>query len=202
MKQLPQGGEEWIAGLVNDLAYIKRHLRYPVKKATVLPVIMWTSFILLMMVLVSISIYTRVTAGEHIPGITLIMAGTSIILFTVNIARYLQSLKFISIYTGKHLQENIQLTDAFLQSEHLLTYRHPEAPEIFLIQSRNLSAGKEDREVIIFIADDGRILINSHFTNRGWGFSPAERHHRQMAAMLRKYMHVTDNHVSVTHNPF
>lgn len=193
---------DWDNSLIRDLAYIKAQLRYRIKPSTILPVIIWASFILLMMLLVSITIYQRTSRGEHIPGINILMAASTIILFFANIIRYLQSLKFISVHTGKYLNDNIHATDAFLKSQHILTFRHPDAPEIFQIQSRNLSAGKEDREVIIFIADDNRVLINSHFTNKGWGISPSKRHHREMAAMLKRYIQTNAGNTSILHKTF
>jgi hypothetical protein len=205
MKQLNEhtgSSAGWDNSLIKDLSYIKANLRYPIKTATIMPVLMWAAFILLMMALVSVTIYQRTGKGESIPALNIIMAASTTILFVINIVRYLQSLKFISVHTGNYLKENIQSLETFLKSQQMLVFRHPDAPEIFQIQSRNLSAGKEDREVIIFIADDQRILINSHFTNKGWGFAPSQRHHRQMAGMLRKYMQYTAGSASVIHKTF
>jgi len=193
---------DWDSALIKDLSYIKSRLRYPPRRSTIMPALVWSLLILIMMALVLLTILNRNSEGLSIPGINIIMAISTVTLFVGNIVRYLQSLKFITVHTGNFLAENISLLDGFLTSQCMLVFRHPDAPEIFQIQSRNLSAGKEDREIIVFIADDNRILINSHFTNRGWGISPAQRHHKQMAGMLRAYIQSNANNTSVIHNSF
>ena len=191
----------WQNAMVGDLAYIKKHLRYRPTLKTLLPAIFRAGFLLLLLILIAASVYMKLSGGEKFNRMSIILAFSAIIPFTANIVRYLQSLKFISIPTGFYIAENSLLLEQFLKSKYLASSRHPDMPEIFQILSRNLSSGKEDREVLIFIADDKRILINSHFSNR-WGFLAARRHHREMAAMLKDFLNKSSTGTGLMHQTF
>jgi hypothetical protein len=191
----------WQNSRVDDIAYIKKHLRYKPTLKTFLPAIFWGGFLLLVLILLAASVYVKITGNEKIKDFNVLVTLSIVIPFTANIVRYLQSLKFISLPTGFHIAENSLLLEQFLKSKYLACSRHPDIPEIFQILSRNLSAGKEDREVLIFIADDQRILINSHFSNR-WGFLPAQRHHRQMAKMLKDFLNNYSAGTGLMHQTF
>jgi hypothetical protein len=200
MKTLPEQGQraDWQHSLIDDLAYIKANLRYPARKKTIMPMIFWGGLILVIGGLIT---YLQVSQS-NVKGITFVLAVSALIPFIVTILTHWKTLQFTSISSDFHLAENCVLMESFLKSQHLAFGRHPEIPEVFQIISRNLSAGKEDREVLIFIADDKRILINSHFTNVGFGLFPGKRHHMQMARMLREYINNRSTGTGVMHQTF
>lgn len=102
--------------------------------------------------------------------------------------RYLNTLRFRPVPALTTTAENIRLLLLFLQSNHFAFHQHPIAPEVFQIISRNISASGEDREVMVFIADEGRILLNSHFTQSGSKLTMGTSHVREMAKDLRQFI--------------
>jgi hypothetical protein len=64
-----------------------------------------------------------------------------------------------------------------------------------MIISRNLDAdpNREFREVMVFIADDQQILINSHFTGSKFSITPPSRNYRKMSKMLQQWL---DKHIN------
>lgn len=207
MKQIPEnaGGATWAGSLLNDINTIKTKLRYPIKGKTLTPIVFWGSIILLIIALSIFLINSGTDNAPDRPWWTKMLVGTSgLFVMIVIITRHIHALKFISIETPYHTQENMALIDGFLKSEHMLIFRHPEAPEIFQIQSRNVNMKgiKEDREVMIFIADDRRILINSHFTYSGWSPNPGSRHHKEFGKMLQQYIERQSHNTGIVHQTF
>lgn len=166
MKQLP-GNENarWNKELVRELAYIKQHLRYKPKISKLLPAIFSGIFLLLLVVTVATSAYYKISNGKELSALAIAMFSIIVANFIASMVRYMQSLKFISIPTGLYLSDSVATLQSFLHHHKFAFTRHPEMPEVFQIMSRNISAGKEDREIVLFVADDNRILMNSHFTN-------------------------------------
>lgn len=187
MKQIPQGGGEanWDNQLLQDLSFIKKNLRYPMGKKTVMPAILASISFVCGIYFIYWLLYLK---GNQFLSIFLFVTLLIPIIVTVN--RHLGVLKFIAIPTPYFLAENMQALQRFLEEERLVVFRHPDAPEVSQIISRNIDAFGDQREVLIFIADERRILINSHFTTtRKRLFMPAgQRHHRQMAKMLKAWL--------------
>lgn len=99
-----------------------------------------------------------------------------------SIGRYFKLIRFHAIHTPYSLASNMKLLEQFLEQQKLVTFRHPSIPEVYQIISKNISAMGEDREVLIFLADDKRILINSHYSSsRKWfRFMSPPTHEREM----------------------
>lgn len=203
MKALPQNSGEarWSSDLVNELSYIRQHLKYRPKVKRILPAVFSGIFLVLLVLTIAASIYERAGRGENPSTLSIFMAIAVLANFSAGIFRYLQSLKFISLPTDYHLAENRLLVEEFLKRHHLAYAQHPDIAEVFQILSRNISAGREDREVLLFIADDRRILLNSHFTG-GWSFFPTRRHHHEMAKMLKEYINSLDQSTGLMHQTF
>ena len=189
MKQLRSGTgkADWDNELISKLGFIKRKLRYPVSRYTILPVAAMSMMLPVSSLLIYLTIAGRRTNDHrHWPQVMMI----SFVLMAGFIAarRYWQALNFTAIPTPYFNTDNQIILQRFLQDQHLAFARHPEAPEVFQIMSRNISALKEEREIVVFIADDRRILINSHFTQTGTNFAIGTPHHLQMAGMLQAWM--------------
>jgi hypothetical protein len=82
----------------------------------------------------------------------------------------------------------MDLLKKFLQSQHLAFSQHPEAPEVFMILSKNLSLRGDYREVVIFITDDNQVLLNSHFTGSRFSITPPSKNYKLMARMLKEWL--------------
>jgi len=114
------------------------------------------------------------------------------VLPAIAVYQYLNILKFARVPTPFFGNENRKLLEDFLQSQQLAVYRHPQAPEVYQIISKPLgNSSYEMREVMIFIADDKRILINSHFVDQTFSaFTPPSRNYRKMANRLKEWIKI------------
>ena len=189
MKQLRSGAgrADWDNELIGKLGFIKQKLRYPISRYTILPAAA------IGMLLPGISLLIFLTlAGRHADDKRhwpqVMMIAFLLLAGFIAARRYWQTLNFKAIPTPYFSTDNQIILQRFLQDQHLAFARHPEAPEVFQIMSKNISALKEEREIIVFIADDRRILINSHFTQTGTNFAIGTPHHLQMAGMLQAWM--------------
>ncbi|MBA3827497.1 MAG: hypothetical protein H0X33_01030 [Taibaiella sp.] len=189
MKALPENNTEgeWSSSLIKDLSFIKKNLRYPLSKKTLVPGIIIGLVIALVLRITFIG-WTLKNGSHRGSWATYLLIFFIAVPLVISIARYIQTLKFIAIPTAYYLGENMQLLQKFLESERLITLRHPDAPEVFQIVSKSVSQYKDEREIMIFIADDKRILINSHFTNTGFTIVPASKHYKQMGKMLSSWI--------------
>lgn len=191
MKRLQEGntsGANWDRRIIADLSYIKQHLRYPTRKKVITPIVFWIAFFLLVTALVLASVSDKDVSPR------VIVAFVPLLLPWIIIFRYIHSLRFIRVQTPYVLAQNIVMIERFLNVNSLLIFRHPEAPEVFQIISKDISVGKEEREIMIFIADDYRILVNSQFTQGGWSLPQGKSHVNQMCESLMRFMKHT--HVS------
>ncbi len=187
MKSIPEhlGAADWNLQLLEDLSFIKRKLRYPIRRLTLLPL-----FPLLVM-LGAWFPYLNIQMFRHKVGMVgLLVFLVSSIPALLLLMRYINMVRFFTVATLHPLVINAQLLERFLKSKRLITFRHPEAPEVYQIISKNISHVGDEREVLIFIVDDYRILINSHFTSSRKRFRVflAHTHHRPMIKELKKWL--------------
>lgn len=184
MKQIPGGNiNNWEDGILKDLSFIKKHSRYPVSKKTLAP----TLFIGIALLFIARFGWAALTFknNDYIFWVILVLAILTAVATSV---RYLRTIRFIKIHTPFFVSDNQLLLKKFMESEHLAYYRHPHAPEVFQILSKNISATGEQREVMVFIADDRRILVNSHFTGQKFNIVPPSKHYHQMAKKLSQWL--------------
>jgi hypothetical protein len=198
MKTLPQDSSsgQWESQLVQDLSFIRKHRRYPFRRMTLMPLAASTLII---------GLFIRFVAGAMVVGHmksvnwTLVFALFLMAVPTaVAFRRYIDLIRFYTVPTSFFLAENMSLLQQFLEEQRLVVFRHPEAPEVFQIISRNISAIGDEREVLIFIADDKRILVNSHFTSSRKRFRlfSAPTHHLQMVRELKNWLASRDHNTN------
>lgn len=150
---------KWDNRLLQNLPYIRANLKYPFISKGIWPLAIWG----VLLTVLCYFLYTTMSLEHRVWytfGFWFIML---ILPYMGQIARYAKSLRFTIVNTGCTVHENKQLIVAFLHSLEIAVYQHPDVPEVFQITSRTTGAG---REIILFIADDNRVLINGHFT--GW----------------------------------
>jgi len=190
MKSLPQysEGPQWNKRLIEDLAYIKKHRRYPMNKrtTTLLVVKILPAFLLVVLIIWLNVLHVTTHNRSYFPFIFPILLIPTII----SLFRYPRTLKFVSIHTPFFSYENQQVVARFLEIQNLIIFRHPDAPDVLQIVSKSMNNRKDIREVMIFIADDKQILINSHFTGSGYTLFLATRHYEVMAKKLREWLTV------------
>ncbi len=190
MKELPESGgqSEWNRQLLRDLSFIRKNKRYPFRRMTLMPLLASTvllGFLFRLILAGSLGFRT----GNLNFGLFIIL-GLFVVPTVIAIKRFSDLIRFFEVRTGYTQAMNMKLLERFLEEQRLVTFRHPEATEIYQIISRNISAGGDEREVLIFIADDSRILINSHFTSsRKWfKLISAPTHHGEMMKAFRKWL--------------
>ncbi len=194
MKALPQqhGQQDWDSRLLRDLSFIKKHRRYPFRRMTLMPLLYSTLLVAFFVRLIWVFLIVKdLKSGSSVIVLTFVLLAVPM---AVAVRRYVDLIRFSEVKTPFFLAENMKLLEEFLQDQRLLTFRHPEAPEVFQIISKNISAVGEEREVLIFICDDKRVLVNSHFTtsrNRFRLFT-APTHHRQMIRQFRSWLNARD----------
>jgi hypothetical protein len=191
-KRIGAGGEDasWNTDLLKQLGFIRRHLRYPVSRRTAAPAIMVAS----VLPAVGFLIYHSLTAKSASKQLWLPLLLVCMMLIPgIAVARrFFSTLRFVAVPARATLSENMTLLLGFLRHHHFAIGRHPEAPEVFRIISKNISQLRDEREVVIFIADDHRILVNSHFTQNRFRLAVGYPHYRQMAAMLADWIREQD----------
>jgi hypothetical protein len=194
----PNSGH-WENVLLNDLSFIKKHLRYPINRRTIFfvlgilgsgSVLVWLCSLFLSGILRHFA-YSKIATND-----LLALIAMALFVFTILslIYRRIKNLRFISISNDYFIQDNIMLLQQFLEHQQLAFYHHPNAPEVFQIASRILEPQYELREIMVFIADDKRILVNNHFTSNLGDKSMksmTSNEHRKMAKALKLWM---DNH--------
>ncbi|MES2479260.1 MAG: hypothetical protein V4561_09240 [Bacteroidota bacterium] len=190
----------WNSPLLHDISFIKKHLRYPVNKKTIWPILSIAGIALWIIIIFSIVVlfsYGRIKAEgittNSITGIVII----AIILVVAGLAinARVQNLKFISIKSNFTELDNITLIRQFLTKQNLAFYHKNETPEVFQISSRILDLQYGQREIMVFIADDNRVLLNSHFTSTIGDRGIKEittGAHKKMAEDLKKWLKEND----------
>jgi hypothetical protein len=188
MKAIPGNNEgpQWNNKLLEDLVFIKKHGRYPLSKKTIPSAILLAVFVYLGSRMI---LTVMIISHKSNLATTWLIAAFLGISFISIILRYWRTLHFKTIPTPFFADENRKLIDEFLRSQQLNVYRHPNAPEVLQILSRALG-NSQQREVMIFIADDKRILINSQFINQKWTLNPQSRNYRLMANRLREWLKI------------
>jgi hypothetical protein len=192
MKAIPENspGPQWNNKLLDDLVFIKKHLRYPISKKTIPSVFLIAIFIGFAFRMATVTLLVNHKGGHT--ALSWFFAIMIMVIFGSGILSYLHTLRFKSIPTSFFAVENMRSVEKFLKSQQLNTYRHPKAPEVFQIVSRPLGH-TEQREVMIFIADDKRILVNSHFINQKWSLNTSSRNARKMANRLAGWLKIYNN---------
>jgi hypothetical protein len=177
---------QWHNPILQDLSFIKKRMRYPLNKRTLWPALSMGIMVLVMIILLVIC-FTFWQQGVKRPFLPCLMPLFIISLFCI---RILRSFYFIEVKANPFVTDNIKLLQQFLAAQQILVFHHPDAPEVFQIISRPLDGFKGRREVLIFIADDNRILINSHFTtDSNEAVQPVgAAHYKAMAKALKQWM--------------
>jgi hypothetical protein len=190
MKQLGRGASDaaWNSEIAGQLGFIKKHLRYPIGIKTMWPAILLSTMLPAFGFIIYLTLTTKST-GNHKPVWLMLLFMCIMLIPGINTARrYMQTLRFIAVPARRSLAENLLLLQQFLLANHFAIGRHPELPEVFQIISKSISALQDEREVVIFIADDHRILVNSHFTQSRFKAPIGSPHCRQVAKMLADWI--------------
>lgn len=120
--------------------------------------------------------------------VIVVLVPLMLILVFTSFYRYWQGLKFRVIADSFPADANRRLIQQFLASEHLAVYRHPEVADVFQIMSRPLGNNTDEREVMVFIADDNRVLLNSHFIGQKFVVNTTSGNSKMMARRFKEWI--------------
>jgi hypothetical protein len=148
MKTIESGNvnsTQWNNELIRDLAFIKKHLRYRLSKKIILKSTgIGFIFVLLIRLGSMLWLVDRSKVFQNPIMWFLLIVLAAAILFPI--ISYIQVLKFKAIPTPYFSTENQEIIKQFLLSMQLALSRHPEAPEVFQIMSKNMSKEKRSKE--------------------------------------------------------
>ncbi len=185
----------WENHLLKDLVFIKKHGRYPFNRKTLTPTIALALFVVI------IGRFTLplvlIKNNNYIAYIAAFIILASII---STVYQYYNTILFRRIKTNFFIPQNQQILQSFFEAQQLAYTRHTDAPEVYMILSKNLSMNSNEyREVMIFITDDKQILINSHFTGKRLTITPPSKHYKQMAKRLEEWIdiHINNSNTSI-----
>lgn len=185
------GSPQWNSKLLRDLSFIKRNLRCPYGKVMLVS----PCVVGLITGIVAYKLWTT-QASNYMPVLGVV--GLIAVLTLIPTLQYVVALKFRAIETRFTTEGNTALLDAFFAAQNLVAYHHPDAQGVFQLQSRPIVLRRSStREVIMFIADDGRILINTHYSDFNFGHSVEAR---EMQRRLQEWLNsgYANNNYSIT----
>ncbi len=199
MKLIDKDGAEanWENAILKDLSFIKQKLRYPFSSKTIAP-----SLIIAFGLTLGLWLTWSTLVANSNKGMTFFVLGLVIITITSSVVKFIRVLRFRIVDSPFFLNENINALRHFFRSQQLAFSQHPSAPEVFSIISRAIGSSGDKREVMFFIADEKRILINSHFTDQKFTLTPPSGHSRQMAKRLQKWLATYNAPVDSAITPF
>ncbi|PSK93949.1 hypothetical protein [Taibaiella chishuiensis] len=177
------------AGVYEDLDFIKKKLHYPLRRRLLVPLLAW---IVPLLALYGFSLARIWGAGDPADHRRYYM-GVLPLIFTIitlaGLSRYGATLRFATLYTGLDRRRSRELIAAFLRAQQVAVITHPMSGDIFQIVSTPVSSRSGDmREVLVLIADEGRILLNSHFANNTLMMVPPARLRRHMEKALKNWI--------------
>ncbi len=179
----------WPKHMVEDVPFIKQNLRYPFRWRIIFPLLLGITVILFI-----VPVALSLTLGDTplAPLINLfiwISVGISILAWVAAIYQYRKSLVFTAIATpGDELQQ-VQLIRRFFSERGIMVLDHPETAKVQYVVSLPIKKGSEEREVVILIADNNRILVNSHFSGRGLNLALNQRTYKDLVTAIEQFVH-------------
>lgn len=177
-------GAHW-EGLTEELEYVKQHRRYPISRKT-LPVVGVLLLLLLIATQWLLHTFTSTADNTYIQWFLLAMV---LVLVVSSMARFWSMLRFVTLPTYKDAVGNSKLIAQFLKEQHINALAHPLAAHVYMVQSREIGSGKStQKEIMIIVADNKRILINSHYANNRWYATRPRRKCGQIVKEMRIWL--------------
>lgn len=198
MKLIDKEGADanWENAILKDLAFIKKHERFPVNIKTLTPTLLITAGLF-----IGFQLTVTVIEFQKNLGVAIFLLLMVSIAVSASVVKFVRSLRFWKIRSPYFLAENIKAIERFLKAQQIAFSQHPEAPEVCCIISRNINTSDNKREVMFFIAGDKQILVNSHYTGGGFMINRQSGHARHMAKTLQKWLDANNAPVDSTIRP-
>ncbi len=172
--------------IANELSFIKQHKRYPIGKKMLVPI----AAIVFIIVVVSIQWVLTTQAENRL--LNMVILSFAFLTVVVRAMKLWNTLQFQELPSAKNTTDNSMLISRFLAEQQVLSDVHARDSNIFMVQSKEI--GNEEmakKEIMILIADNNRILINSHYSNMWWYASSPRRRSDVLAKKLAEWLDTT-----------
>ncbi len=168
----------------DDILFIKRFHRFPLRSfKRVFPFIFFfivaITFLLMMVWLYDFSLWS--TNGKKM-ATQIFIFSIILISLSVRMYRYWRSLFFNRLPAAIDAVENAVILRSFLHAHSFRFYQPDKHPEVYMMSSREDQQAHES-EIVIFIAVDKSILVNSHISTVNI-FPKQRRQYQQVVSLL------------------
>jgi hypothetical protein len=156
----------------NEIDFIKNKKRFPINKKTAFPLIAGIISIAFLIYFLLLVILLSNTKSREMELNEIILLSIVVILCTTpyvfGIYKIVQNFLFKEIKTNFSIDQNRSQLIAFLKSKSIAFHHNIVSHDLVQITSSNIGDIKTDiRQVVIFVVDNQRILINSHVLKNG-----------------------------------
>lgn len=167
-----------------DYDFIKHRLRYPLDSfRRIFPFIFFSLVIVLIFLLIYLGKPLQLQRSLFA---FIFIHGFSVTAMALGIYRYWRSLYFIRVAAAIDESTNIALLQGFLHAGRFHVHQPGGHPEVFMISSRE-DAQYRESEIVVFMAVDKAILVNSHISTASL-FPHRSRQYRELLESLRAYL--------------
>ena len=172
-----------------ELSFIKQHKRYPISKKMLLSIA--AIVFILLIVSMQLMFITFANNAEY-KYLSMVILAIALLTAADRAIKLWRTLKFEELLSAKNASGNNQLISRFLAEQQILSHVHLEDSNIFMVQSREIDNDeKPQKEIMILIADNNRILINSHYSNMWWYASGPYRRSDLLSKQLAEWLLTT-----------
>ena len=184
-----------------DIDFIKKHLRYPLNSFQ-----KYKPFVVffVMIIVIALIAFFLISKGENDSSMKSFFRKSipflgAFISISYGFYKFYTSLFFDKIKTSFSIEDNKVLLTNFFMSNHFKYYVMHDLHDVFMMQS-SLIKGSKEQEIVIFIAVDNEILINSHISTSNI-FHQHKRKVNELVMMLEKFVAQNKNiEENIIHN--
>jgi|GEM_PF-7020944 hypothetical protein len=178
----------WPKHIVEDLPSIRQNLSYPFRWRTIFPLLLGLTVILFIVPVVLSLTLGDTPLAPLINVFIWISVGISILGWTAAIYQYRKSLVFTAVANPGTANQQLQTIQQFFATRGIMVLAHPETENIQYVVSKPVKEGSQEREVVILIADNNRILINSHFSGKGLNLALNQRTYQGLVTAMEEFI--------------
>jgi len=180
----------------DDITFIRRKLRYPINSIRkVVPFIFFIFFIgIYWFIYYELFQIGTIARSKVFPQLFPFFISGMII--TLAMIRYVRSLFFEKFHTGLSTADNIRLLESFFIHQQVRHHTIANYPDVLIVNSVINSKGNE-QEIVVFIATDNMILVNSHISTSNI-FPRSTRKYKELLSMLKSFLSRTQTDLTRT----
>ena len=180
----------------DDVAFIRRKLRYPINTFRKVVPFMFVIFFIGVYWFIYYELLQVGTFARSKIFPQLFPFSISGLIITFAMIRYVRSLFFEKFHTGLRTADNIRLLESFFIHQQVRHHTIANYPDVLIVNSVMNGKGNE-QEIVVFIAIDNTILINSHISTSNI-FPRSKRKYKELLSMLKSFLSRTQTDLTRT----